>query len=136
MSAETCSDAAKRQSGTRTGDRADLHTQHLHTQFLNALRLHALRLAEGRSHKVIELLPANDLGVLTQQAYFIEHCLDELYFGVQTYNAHHWVSHFEGRQVVLVNKVRRKRPGAMIVGSSFVPKFFPKCSSSKEKVVS
>ena len=87
--------------------------------------LYAQRLAEGRSHQVIGLLPSNDLGVLTQQAYFIEHRLDELDFEVQTHNVPRWVSHFEERQIALVNKVRRQRPGAIIVGSSFVPGVLP-----------
>jgi DNA-binding LacI/PurR family transcriptional regulator len=87
--------------------------------------LNAQRLAEGRNHKVIGLLPPRDLGVLTQQAYFIEHRLDELDFEVQTYNVPRWVSHFEERQIALVNKVRRQRPGAIIVGSPFVPGVVP-----------
>jgi LacI family transcriptional regulator len=83
--------------------------------------LYAQRLAEGRNHKVISLLPPNDLGVLTQQASFIEHRLDEMGFEVRVQNVPLYVSHFEERQIALVNKVRRQRPGAMIVGSPFVP---------------
>jgi len=87
--------------------------------------LYAQRLAEGRNHNVISLLPANDLGVLTQQASFIEHRLDEMDFEVQIYNVPRWVSHFDQRQIALVNKVRRQRPGAIIVGSSVVQGVLP-----------
>jgi DNA-binding LacI/PurR family transcriptional regulator len=82
----------------------------------------AQRLASGRSHNVIGLLPFNDLGVLTKQAFFIEHRLDELDYEVQIHNVPQWVSHFEDRQIALVNKVRRQRPGAIISGSPLVPK--------------
>jgi DNA-binding LacI/PurR family transcriptional regulator len=95
--------------------------------------LYAQRLAEGRNHNVIGLLPANDLGVLTQQAYFIEHSLDELAFDVQTYNVPNWVSHLEERQIALFNKVRRQRPGAMIVGSAFVPAVLPELQLFQEE---
>jgi DNA-binding LacI/PurR family transcriptional regulator len=95
--------------------------------------LHAQRLAEGRNHKVIGLLPPNDLGVLTQQASFIEHRLDELEFEVQIHNVPLYVSHFEERQTALVNKVRRQRPGAMIVGSPFVPAVLPELRLFQEE---
>jgi LacI family transcriptional regulator len=95
--------------------------------------LYAQRLAEGRNRKVISLLPSNDLGVLTQQAYLIEHCLDELDFEVQTYNVPNWVSHLEERQIALFNKVRRQRPGAMIIGSSFVPGVLPELQLFQEE---
>ncbi len=82
--------------------------------------LNAQNLAQGRNHKVIALLPANDLGVLTQKAFFIEHRLDEMDFEVQMHNVPRWVNNFEERQVALVNKVRRQRPGAIIAGSVLV----------------
>lgn len=79
--------------------------------------LHAQRLANGRSHNIIGLLPASDLGVSTQQASFIEHRLDELGYEVEIHAIPRWVSHFEERQVSLVNKVRRQRPGAILFES-------------------
>lgn len=82
--------------------------------------LHAQHLAQGRNHNIIALLPDNDLGVLTQQAFFIEHRLDEMNFEVQIHNVPRWVNHFEERQVGLVNKVRRQRPGAIIANSALV----------------
>src|SRR4051812_26583517 len=72
--------------------------------------LHAQNLAHGRSHNVIGLLPVNDLGVLTEQAFFITHRLDELGYEVQMHNVPQWVAHVEERQITLVNKVRRQRP--------------------------
>jgi LacI family transcriptional regulator len=95
--------------------------------------LYAQRLAEGRNHNVISLLPPNDLGVLSQQAAFIEHRLDELEFEVQAHNVPLYVSHFEERQIALVNKVRRQRPGAMIVGSPFVPAVVPELRLFQEE---
>jgi DNA-binding LacI/PurR family transcriptional regulator len=83
--------------------------------------LRAQHLAQGRNHNIIALLPDNDLGVLTQQAIFIEHRLDELNFEIQIHNVPRWVNHFEERQVALVNKVRRQRPGAIIANSAVVP---------------
>jgi len=95
--------------------------------------LYAQRLAEGRNHKVISLLPPNDLGVLTQQAFFIEHRLDEMEFEVQIHNVPLYVSHFEERQIALVNKVRRQRPGAIIVGAEFVPAVLPELQLFQEE---
>lgn len=83
--------------------------------------LNAQSLASGRSHNVIGLLPASDMGVFTKQASFIEHRLDELDFEVQIHNVPQWASNFEQRQVALINKVRRQRPRAIISGSDLVP---------------
>jgi DNA-binding LacI/PurR family transcriptional regulator len=82
--------------------------------------LNAQHLAQGRNHNIIALLPDNDLGVLSQQAFFIKHRLDEMDFEVQMHDVPRWVNHFEERQVALVNKVRRQRPGAIIAGSVLV----------------
>src|SRR4028119_677142 len=82
--------------------------------------LNAQHLARGRDHNIIALLPDNDLGVLSQQAFFIEHRLNEMDFEVQVHDVPRWVNHFEERQVALVNKVRRQRPGAIIAGSGLV----------------
>jgi DNA-binding LacI/PurR family transcriptional regulator len=79
--------------------------------------LHAQNLAHGRSKNIIGMFPSNDLGVSTQQAWFVEHRLDELGFEVQIHNTPRWVNHYEGRQANLVNKVRRQRPGAIIFES-------------------
>ena len=103
MSSETRDAALK--AARELGFQPDLHAQHL---------------GQGRNHNIIALLPANDLGVLSQQAFFIEHRLDEMDFEVQIHNVPRWVSHFEERQVALINKVRRQRPGAMIAGSPLV----------------
>jgi DNA-binding LacI/PurR family transcriptional regulator len=84
--------------------------------------LHARSLVQGRSHNVIALLPSNDLGVLTEQSFFIEHRLDELNYEVQIHSVPRFVSHFEDRQIALVNKVGRQRPGAIVTGSALVPK--------------
>lgn len=94
--------------------------------------LYAKRLAEGRNNNVIALLPSYDLGVLTRQAYFIKHRLDELGFEVQNQNIPNYVSHFEEQQIALFNKVRRQRPGAMVVGSPFVPGVLPELQLFKE----
>jgi DNA-binding LacI/PurR family transcriptional regulator len=79
--------------------------------------VHAQRLANGRNHNIIALFPAGDMGVSTQQAWFIEHRLDELGFEVEIHSTPRWVSHFEDKQVALVNKVRRQRPGAILFES-------------------
>ena len=79
--------------------------------------LNAQHLAQGRNHNIIALLPDNDLGVLSQQAFFIKHRLEEMDFEVQMHDVPRWVNRFEERQVALVNKVRRQRPGAIIAGS-------------------
>ena len=83
--------------------------------------LNAQHLAQGRNHNIVALLPDNDLGVLSQQAFFIKHRLEEMDFEVQMHDVPRWVNHFEERQVALVNKVRRQRPGAIIAGSVLVP---------------
>jgi DNA-binding LacI/PurR family transcriptional regulator len=60
--------------------------------------LNAQHLAQGRNHNIIALLPDNDLGVLSQQAFFIEHRLNEMDFEVQMHDVPRWVNHFEKRQ--------------------------------------
>jgi len=83
--------------------------------------LNAQHLAQGRNHNIIALLPDNDLGVLSQQAFSIKHRLDDMDFEIQMHDVPRWVNHFEERQAALVNKVRRQRPGAIITGSVLVP---------------
>jgi LacI family transcriptional regulator len=86
--------------------------------------LHAQKLAQGRSQNTIALLTDSDLGVLTQQAFFIDHRLDEMGFEVDLHNVPNHVNRFEERQIAFVNKLRRQRPGAIICGSCLVPKAF------------
>lgn len=95
--------------------------------------LYAQRLAEGRNHNVISLLPSDDLGVLAQQSYFIKHRLDKLKFEVQTHSVPHWVSNFEARQIALVNRVRRERPAAIVVGARFVAEVLPELQLFQEE---
>jgi DNA-binding LacI/PurR family transcriptional regulator len=86
--------------------------------------LYAQRLKGGPSHNTIALLAESDLGVLTQQTSFINHRLDEMGSEVQVHNVPHYVSHLEEKQVALVNRVRRQRPGAIICAASLVPAAF------------
>jgi DNA-binding LacI/PurR family transcriptional regulator len=83
--------------------------------------LHARRLVQGRDYNTIAHLPPLDLGVLTEQTFFIAHQLDEMDLEVQIYNAPRWIHHFGDKQVAMVNKVRQQRPGAIISGVFLVP---------------
>jgi DNA-binding LacI/PurR family transcriptional regulator len=83
--------------------------------------LYAQHLANGRNHNLIGLLSTNDMGVLTEQAAFIYHRLNELNFVVQMHNVPYHVNHFEDRQIALVNLLRRQRPAAIIAGSPMAP---------------
>jgi LacI family transcriptional regulator len=78
--------------------------------------LYALRLKSGAGHNTIALLPRRDLGVMAQQATFINHRLEEIGFEVQSSNISLWIAEIEERQVALVNRVCRQRPGAIICG--------------------
>jgi DNA-binding LacI/PurR family transcriptional regulator len=51
----------------------------------------------------------------------IEHSLNDSGFEVQAHKVPHYAPHFEKRQVALVNKVRRQRPGAIISGFPLLP---------------
>src|SRR4028119_2164882 len=46
--------------------------------------LSARNLAHGRDPNAVALIPARDLGVLTEQAFLIEHRLDEMDLDVQS----------------------------------------------------
>ncbi|HEX8834587.1 MAG TPA: LacI family DNA-binding transcriptional regulator [Abditibacteriaceae bacterium] len=84
----------------------------------------AQRLVQGRSHNIIAHLSDYDLGVLSRQAFFINHRLRELSFEVQLHTTPRYIPETEAAQFALANNVRRQRPGAVICGSSLVANAF------------
>jgi DNA-binding LacI/PurR family transcriptional regulator len=78
---------------------------------------HAQRLANGGCDNTIALVWAIDLGISTQQAYFIQHRLDEAGFTVETHDTPFYVSDVETKQSQMLSALCRQRPRAIICRS-------------------
>lgn len=78
---------------------------------------HAQRLASGGCHNTIALLWSIDLGVSTQQAYFIQHRLDEAGFTVETHDTPFYVSDVAAKQAQMLSSLCRQKPRAIICRS-------------------
>lgn len=80
----------------------------------------AQRLAKGRAQRLVALFAESDLGVGTQQTWALTHRLDERKYDVESLDIPMYVSDQRRKQVVMVNKICRQRPSAIITETSMV----------------